>query len=95
MKKNKVLMLRTEADMTQLELSKLTGLTCGGISLIENGDRDMALNTAGRIAAAFNVTIDYLYDSCKLSNTDLSTRNELTKLKLKLDKIEKLITTNN
>lgn len=43
--------------MTRYQLSKLTGVSEGGLSRFMSGDRDMNLRTLDKIAAAIGVTL--------------------------------------
>jgi transcriptional regulator with XRE-family HTH domain len=47
--------LRTEADLTQMELSNRSGLDMAEISRLERGQRDPQLTTIVRLATGLNV----------------------------------------
>lgn len=51
--------LRTERKITLEQLSKKTGLSVGFLSQFERGLTSIAIDTLEKIAAVFNVTIDY------------------------------------
>ena len=54
-------MLRKKNKMTQGELAELIGATQEIISNIENGKRKLDINTAQKIAIAFEVSLDELF----------------------------------
>ena len=51
--------LRTERKITLEQLSKKTGLSVGFLSQFERGLTSIAIDTLEKIAAVFNVTLDY------------------------------------
>ena len=51
----------TKRDMTQLELSKLSGISRTTINFIKNG-KSCSDATAGKIAKALNVPVEQLVD---------------------------------
>lgn len=53
--------LRKEKKMTQTELAELVGVTQETISKLENGKRKLDINTAQKIAIAFEVSLDELF----------------------------------
>ena len=52
---------RKEKKMTQTELAELVGVTQETISKLENGKRKLDINTAQKIAIAFEVSLDELF----------------------------------
>ena len=58
---NSISKLRKEKKMTQSELAKLIGVTQETISKLENGKRNLDINTAQKIAIAFEVSLDELF----------------------------------
>lgn len=53
--------LRTERKMTLKDVSRLTGLSCGYLSLVERGQSLIALDTLEHIAVCFNVDISFFF----------------------------------
>lgn len=53
--------LRTERKMTLKDVSRLTGLSCGYLSLLERGQSLVALDTLEHIAVCFNVDISFFF----------------------------------
>ena len=53
--------LRKRAKMTQHELAELIGVKQATISLYETGKRKIDINTAQKIAIAFEVSLDELF----------------------------------
>lgn len=58
---NSISKLRKEKEMTQSELAELIGVTQETISKLENGKRNLDINTAQKIAIAFEVSLDELF----------------------------------
>ena len=58
---NSISKLRKEKEMTQSELAELIGVTQETISKLENGKRTLDINTAQKIAIAFEVSLDELF----------------------------------
>ena len=58
---NSISKLRKEKKMTQSELAKLIGVMQETISKLENGKRKLDINTAQKIAIAFEVSLDELF----------------------------------
>lgn len=58
---NSINKLRKEKKMTQTELAELVGVTQETISKLENGKRKLDINTAQKIAIAFEVSLDELF----------------------------------
>lgn len=51
-----------EKDITQIQLSKITGIRQSEISLIVNDQKpNLTLRVAGRIAKAVDETVDYIW----------------------------------
>ena len=55
--------LRMAADLTQIELAQLTGLSNAGVSLWETGAQKPNLYTVKILAEVFDVPIDYFYQA--------------------------------
>ena len=58
---NSISKLLKEKEMTQSELAELIGVTQETISKLENGKRNLDINTAQKIAIAFEVSLDELF----------------------------------
>lgn len=56
---------RTESNISQQELSKITGITQSDISKIENGVANPSLSTLKRLAAAFGKRVQISFVSTK------------------------------
>ena len=56
---------RTESNISQQELSKITGITQSDISKIENGVANPSLSTLKRLAAAFGKRVQIGFVSAK------------------------------
>jgi len=56
----KITKLKKQKKMSQIELSKITGISRDAISKYERGDVTPSVEYAKRIADALGVTIDYL-----------------------------------
>ena len=82
--------IREEAGITQAELSKLTGLTTGAISFLENGERKPKLETALLVADALHVTVYDLIGRTMLTHDQTHVRNSLLKARANLAKIKTL-----
>jgi transcriptional regulator with XRE-family HTH domain len=55
--------LRTVADISQADLGELAGLTAAGVGRIERGERtQLFASTVASIAKVFGVSIDWLWD---------------------------------
>src|SRR5262249_25533599 len=52
--------LRQRTGLTQAQLAEKAGLHLHGVTKLEQGDREPALATAAKIAAALGVTVDEL-----------------------------------
>lgn len=59
---NAVLDARTNAEITQAELSRITGIDQGDISKIENGTANPSINTLKRIADALGVKLKVTFE---------------------------------
>lgn len=76
--------MRSELALSQSQLAKKAGLTPAAISMIEKGDRDIAISTAKKLAEALGVSIDYLAGAVIYPDTEMCLRIELTKLKQRM-----------
>ena len=56
---------RTASNISQQELSRITGITQSDISKIENGIANPSLNTLKRLAAAFGKRVQISFVSMK------------------------------
>lgn len=59
----KIRELRKERNLTLKELSDMTGLSGGFLSLLERGSSSLAITSLKKIADAFNVDITYFFDT--------------------------------
>ena len=57
---SRIILLRERADITQVKLSKIVGVTKSTMSKYENGISIPNAELIGRIAAALNTSADYL-----------------------------------
>lgn len=53
--------LRRERGLTQAELARITGLSCGYIAAIEQGRRHPTVKTLAIIAEALGIDVEELY----------------------------------
>ncbi len=60
---SKLRTLRSEANLTQRQLSTLSGVSRGTIKRLEAGGTGTRLDTTGRLAAALGVTPDDLMEA--------------------------------
>lgn len=58
--KDRMQKLRKEHNLTQIELSELTGISRGMIGLLEIGERNPSKKTLRKLAKAFKVSIEFL-----------------------------------
>ncbi len=61
--------LRTARDLSQMDFSKIIGMSKSSINMYERGEREPGLETLEKIADFFNVDMDYL-----LGKTDVVNR---------------------
>lgn len=66
--KDRLKKLRIKQSLTQAELSYKTGISNGMIGLLEVGERNPSKKTLKKLAAFFNVTVDFL-ETGKEKNT--------------------------
>lgn len=59
----KIRALRKERELTLKELSVMTGLSAGFLSLIERGSTTLAITSLKKIADAFELDITYFFES--------------------------------
>jgi len=59
----KIRALRNERGLTLKELSEMTGLSAGFLSLIERGSSSLAITSLKKIADAFGLDITYFFES--------------------------------
>ena len=76
---------RNEKDITQKELSEMTGIAQGDISKIENGNANPSINTLKRLAKAFgkNLKISFEEPTENKENLEFSIAEEPTEYQLK------------
>jgi putative transcriptional regulator len=60
--KNHIRVLRAEKDWSQAELAELVRVSRNSINAIENGRFDPSLPLAFRIAAAFGLNVEDVFD---------------------------------
>lgn len=60
--------LREKANLTQNEVSKLTGLTIKFISDIENGRRNPSDNSKKKLAKAYKASVVEIFLACQRTN---------------------------
>lgn len=65
---DRLILLRQQKRLTQIELAKLVNVSRSALSLYELGKREPDFITLSRIAAFFNVTTDYLLGRTDTSN---------------------------
>lgn len=63
----KIRELRKERKLTLKELSDLTGLSGGFLSLLERGSTSLAITSLKKIADAFGVDITYFFDTPEIN----------------------------
>ena len=61
MRNDRLISLRTQANMTQAELAKAVGLSQGMIASIEAGRREPSLQYGVLIAKHFKVSVEWLF----------------------------------
>lgn len=76
---------RNEKDITQKELSEMTGIAQGDISKIENGNANPSINTLKRLAKALgkNLKISFEEQAENKENVEFSIAEEPTEYQLK------------
>jgi len=79
--------MRSELGISQAELARRSGLTPSAICLIEKEGRDIAVSSARKLAAALEVSIDYLAGTVIYPHTEMCLRIELGKLKQRMYEI--------
>lgn len=60
--KNRIRVLRAEARWSQAELAEKVGVSRNSINSVENGKFDPSLALAFRIADAFDLTVEEIFD---------------------------------
>ena len=60
--KNRIRLLRAEKNWSQGELADLVGVSRNSINSVENGKFDPSLPLAFRIAHAFGLTVEEVFD---------------------------------
>ena len=60
--KNRIRVLRAEKDWSQAELAERVRVSRNSINAIENGRFDPTLSLAFRIAGAFDLTVEEVFD---------------------------------
>ncbi len=60
--KNRIRLLRAERNRSQAELAEMVGVSRNSINSIENGKFDPSLPLAFRIAHAFGLTVEEVFD---------------------------------
>jgi len=96
---NRIESLRKSAGITQMELSKLIGVSNVQVSYYENDDQKPGADTLAKLAKAFNVKVDFLLtgvsdnpldqliDDLKgLKEDDLELINKMTKKLIRAQK---------
>jgi len=63
---DKIKQLRVESGLTLKELSEKTELSQGFLSMIENGNANLAITSLKKIAHAFNIEINYFFQEPSL-----------------------------
>ena len=80
---------RKEKDVTVRELNKLTGISIGVISDLENHNSMPRVETLLRICEALDIPFDLLFENMKISKTDTRKGGSI----VKIDKFNKLAQT--
>jgi len=81
---------REAFDLSQAELSRISGVSTAAISLIEKENRDMQVSTALKLASALQLSVEELCGENKpqyYAGGYIESRGALLKLKQKLSKI--------
>lgn len=68
---------RRAANMSQLELAEKTGISVNSIRLCEGGKVQPRIDTITKIAAALDVTVDYLYGRTNDPHTRMNTQEDI------------------
>jgi len=58
---NRIKEIRKKQKVTQVELSKVTGIAQSELSLIENGKKTCNVETAKKVAKALGFGIEYIW----------------------------------
>ena len=64
-------LLRTSRDLSQLELSKYLKVSKSSINMYERGEREPGIETLEKIADHFNVDMDYLLGKSEIANRSI------------------------
>ena len=60
--KNKIRVLRAEKRWSQADLSEKVGVSRNSVNALENGRHDPSLSLAFRIASAFDLRVDEVFE---------------------------------
>lgn len=79
---DRIVQLRKQKGWSQAELAKITGASKEAIGKYERNDAMPSIETAKKIADAFDVTLDYLVDEASLPSFDKNTVKRLREIQL-------------
>ena len=71
--KNNIKKLRTERNITQTQLTMMTGIPTATISGLETGKRDIPIDLLIKLAVFYNVSIDYILNRTNKKEFDRQT----------------------
>jgi len=74
---NRIKELRSEKNMTQVDLAKILKISDRAVGYYENGDREPDQETLMKLADFFGVSIDYLLGRTNIRNTSASNQDEI------------------
>jgi len=88
---NRVKQLRIDAELSQADLSKLSGVSPACISLIEKGKREPSLKTAIALSKALNISLDVFAGIKEYPVNEYIARIETTKLYQKISQAKAIL----
>jgi transcriptional regulator with XRE-family HTH domain len=80
----RIMYIRTQNNVSQLDLAEKVGISRNFLSMIENGERVPNVDTVHAIADSFQTTCDYLIRGNESENVDIHRRTGLSDKAIKI-----------